>query len=362
MSVDQLDRLQEKMTSLLDDEEAELRNARQSYIAQRMGNRTGLVDLTHENPMACDFQMPGSDFTAKQRWKHWLNRTWSEGDKTYMAVMLVAHMGALTLAVPTFSWPAFASFGIMYIITGMFGITLSYHRNLSHKSFRLPKFLEHLFAYCGALAVQGDPIEWVSSHRHHHRHCDTENDPHTPYEGLWWSHMGWLFDQKTTVSRVGDRGNAMDLAADPFYQFIQKTYGLHILGSYALLYALGGLPFLVWGGFVRQVWVYHITWFVNSASHVWGYQSFKTGDLSRNNWWVALLAFGEGWHNNHHAFGSSARHGLAWYELDPTWMCVWVLEKLGLATNVRLPTEAQKAKLAWNDGQARSSYLRRATG
>jgi len=211
------------------------------------------------------------------------------------------------------------------------------------------------------LAIQGDPIEWVSSHRYHHRFCDTENDPHTPYEGLWWSHMGWLFDEHTTLSRVGDRNNAMDLTADPFYRWIQRTYGWHVLGQYALLYNLGGLPFLVWGGFLRQVWVYHITWLVNSASHVWGYQTWKTGDLSRNNWWVALLAFGEGWHNNHHAFGSSARHGLEWYEVDFTWMCIWALQKLGLAKNVRLPSESQMEKLRWDDGQARdSNHLRHA--
>ena len=342
-----LDALQEQMSAQLDREEEELRMARDNYIAARMGDRPANVDTKHENTKAKEFDMPGSDFKAKQRWLHWLNRSWSEGDKTYMAVMLVSHIGAL-FAPFCFSWANFATFVATYIVTGMLGITLSYHRNLSHKAFRLPKPLEHFFAYCGVLSVQGDPIEWVSSHRHHHRHCDTENDPHTPYEGLWWSHMGWLFDTHTTMSRVSDRSNAADLAADPFYRFVQKTYGWHVAASYIALYILGGWPCVVWGGFLRTVWVYHITWLVNSASHVWGYQSWRTGDLSRNNWWVGILAFGEGWHNNHHAFGFSARHGLKWFEFDPTWYCIWALKKLGLATNVKLPTEAQKDKLRWN--------------
>ena len=346
-----LDRLQEEMSNQLDMEEQELREARSSYIAERMGKRPPIVDTSHERADAEAFRVPGSDFDAKQRWNHWLNRSWSAGDKTYVAVMVVSHIGAL-FAPMCFSWSAFAAFLVMYLITGLFGITLSYHRNLSHKAFRLPKPLEHLFAYCGALAVQGDPIEWVSSHRHHHRHCDTENDPHTPYEGVWWSHMGWLFDTKTTMSRVEDRSNASDLAADPFYRFVQKTYGWHVAASYLALYILGGLPFVVWGGFFRQVWVYHVTWLVNSAAHVWGYQSWRTGDLSRNNWWVAILAFGEGWHNNHHAFGNSARHGLKWFEFDMTWMAIWVLSKFGLATAVKLPTEPQMEKLRWNRDRA----------
>lgn len=137
-----------------------------------------------------------------------------------------------------------------------------------------------------------------------------------------------------------------DLECQPFYQFLKKTYPLHMVASLALLFALGGLPALVWGGALRLVWVYHVTWFVNSASHVWGNQAYDTGDLSRNNWWVGILAFGEGWHNNHHAFEFSARHGLEWWQIDATWGVIWLLQKLGLAKNVKLPSESQRARLA----------------
>ncbi len=286
-----------------------------------------------------------SDVLASPKRGAITNRTWSTTDAVYVAFMLLVHGGCL-LAPATFSWSALACFGVMYFITGCIGITFSYHRQLSHKAFALPKPLEYAAAYCGALAVQGDPIEWVSSHRYHHLHCDTPRDPHTPYEGFWWSHMGWLLDNDATLERVADRGNAADLAGQRFYRALAATYGLHVVASAAVLYALGGLPWLVWGFCVRTAWVYHITWFVNSAAHVWGSQSYATGDLSRNNWWVALLAFGEGWHNNHHAFEFSARHGLEWYQLDMTWWLIRALQAVGLATKVKLPTAAQKARLA----------------
>lgn len=194
--------------------------------------------------------------------------------------------------------------------------------------------------------MQGDPLEWVSSHRYHHQHCDTNRDPHSPYEGFWYSHMGWLLDYKTTIGRVGARANIADMAKDPFYKFLAKTYAIHPILFAVALYAWGGPPVFIWGVVVRTVWVYHITWLVNSASHVWGSQAWNTGDLSRNNWWVAALAFGEGWHNNHHAFEYSARHGLEWWQLDPTWYCVLALEKIGLATKVKLPTKDHMERLA----------------
>lgn len=287
-----------------------------------------------------------SDVLASPKRGAFANRTWSGTDYGIAAFMLLIHAGCL-LAPATFSWSALLCFCVTYFITGCLGITYSYHRQLSHKAFVTPKALEYAAAYCGALAVQGDPIEWVSSHRYHHVHCDTPKDPHTPYEGFWWSHMGWLLDNDATLARVSNRSNAADMAGQPFYRFLATTYAWHVAASAAVLYALGGLPFLVWGFCLRTVWVYHITWFVNSAAHVWGAQPFKTGDLSRNNWWVAVLAFGEGWHNNHHAFEFSARHGLEWWQLDVTWYVIRALQALGLATKVKLPSEAQKARLAW---------------
>ena len=136
------------------------------------------------------------------------------------------------------------------------------------------------------------------------------------------------------------------MEAQPFYRWIRDTYVWHVVAQFAALYALGGLGAVVWGGALRMCWVYHITWFVNSASHVWGYQDYATGDQSRNNWWVAILAFGEGWHNNHHAFEYAARHGMDhWWQVDVTWYVIWALQKLGLATNVKMPTDKQKERL-----------------
>ncbi|KAK9844052.1 hypothetical protein WJX81_003047 [Elliptochloris bilobata] len=286
-----------------------------------------------------------SDVFATAKSPPLAKRRLQKKDWEYMAFMAVIH-GLCLLAPVTFSWPMVGLFFVSYFITGCLGITLSFHRQLSHRAFATPKWLEYALAYCGVLAVQGDPTEWVSSHRFHHLHTDTPLDPHSPYEGFWWSHMGWLLDNKATLERVGTRGNTSDLDCQPFYRFIERTYGLHVVAMFAALYALGGLPALVWGGALRCAWVYHITWFVNSASHVWGYQSYATGDQSRNNWWVAVLAFGEGWHNNHHAFEFSARHGFEWWQFDVTWQCVRLLKALGLASNVKLPSEKQKQRLA----------------
>lgn len=244
----------------------------------------------------------------------------------------------------TFTWSGFWLAIALLWLTGLFGLTLSYHRNLSHRSFKLPKWLEYFFAYCGVLAVQRDPIYWVSIHRYHHQYVDSEKDPHSPKEGFWFSHIAWLFDSGYTIQKHKDRRNVEDLKKQPFYNFLRRTYNAHIFAFAFILYALGGFSFLVWGMGVRTVFLYHVTFLVNSACHTWGKQVWKTGDLSKNNWWVAVLAFGEGWHNNHHAFENSARQGLEWWQYDPTWYVIWFLEAVGLATSVKLPTKAQKQK------------------
>ncbi|XP_023526548.1 palmitoyl-monogalactosyldiacylglycerol delta-7 desaturase, chloroplastic-like [Cucurbita pepo subsp. pepo] len=286
-----------------------------------------------------------SDVVVRRQREVFWGRKWTSLDIGTAGVVVATHL--LTLLAPFhFNWAAFWVAISLYIATGLFGITLSFHRNLSHRSFKLPKWLEYLFAYCGVQALQGNPIDWVSTHRYHHQFCDSERDPHSPIEGFWFSHMSWLFDTNSIVQRCGEPNNVGDLQKQPFYRFIQNTYLLHPIALAALLYAIGGFPFIVWGMGVRIVWVYHITWLVNSACHVWGKQAWKTGDLSRNNWWVALLAFGEGWHNNHHAFEFSARHGLEWWQLDMTWYVVRLLQALGLATDVKIPTQVQKEKLA----------------
>lgn len=285
-----------------------------------------------------------SDVFTVPKTNSFFGRSWQKTDVVYGLFMLAMHVLCL-LAPATYSPAAVAWFFASYFVTGCLGITLSFHRQLSHRAFQTPKWLEYAFAYCGVLAVQGDPIEWASSHRFHHLHCDTPLDPHSPYEGFWWSHAGWLLDHGATMERVGARGNTSDLDAQPFYRWVQKTYALHVAAQFSALWALGGLPAVVWAGALRICWVYHVTWFVNSVCHVWGSQTYDAGDLSRNNWWVGILAFGEGWHNNHHAFEFSARHGLERFQVDMTWMVIRALEVVGLATNVKLPTERQKARL-----------------
>ncbi|TKY64572.1 Palmitoyl-monogalactosyldiacylglycerol delta-7 desaturase [Spatholobus suberectus] len=288
-----------------------------------------------------------SEVEVKRERRVFFGRKWNSLDVATAGIVLAMHV--LCLFAPFhFNWPAFWVALALYVLTGLCGITLSFHRNLSHRSFKLPKWLEYFFAYCGVLALQGNPIDWVSTHRYHHQFCDSERDPHSPTEGFWFSHMSWLFDTKSVIERCGEPNNVGDLEKQPFYRFLRSTYLVHPFALGALLYATGGLPFLVWGMGVRIVWVYHITWFVNSACHVWGKQAWNTRDLSRNNWWVALLAFGEGWHNNHHAFEYSARHGLEWWQLDMTWYVVRFLQAIGLATDVKLPTESQKQRMALN--------------
>lgn len=289
----------------------------------------------------------GTDIPYVKRRTWWFPRSFNGTDVIFIITTFSMHAIAFILGPMTYRPDCLALAAVMYVITGMLGITLSFHRQLSHRSFTTPKWLEYFFAYCGVLALQGDPLEWVSSHRYHHLYCETDRDPHTVNEGLWWSHMGWLLDNTATKARTGDQSNANDIAQDPFYSFIKKTYPLHPLLFACAMYAWGGLPYVVWGVAVRTVWVWHITWFVNSASHAWGSKVYKTNppDQSRNNWWVGILAFGEGWHNNHHAFQYSARHGLEWWQIDMTWYLIRTLQFLGLATNVKLPTEAKKAAM-----------------
>lgn len=284
------------------------------------------------------------DFKSFPKNHRLFGRTFTTKDIVVLSVFVFLHLVSL-LAPFTATPAAVASFFALHIITGMVGITFSFHRQLTHRSFTTPKFIEYLAAWIGCLTLQGDPIEWVSAHRHHHHSCDTEVDPHSPYDGFFWSHMGWMWDERNTPV-LQDTSNCPDLWRQPYYRFLRKTYPLHPAAFAGLMYAVGGLPFIVWGVALRTVSMWHTTWLVNSAAHVWGFQSWKTGDISMNNWWVGLLAFGEGWHNNHHAFEDSARHGLEWWQIDVTWYLIWTLQKLGLASKVRLPSEKKMASLA----------------
>ncbi|KAK8584749.1 hypothetical protein V6N13_138698 [Hibiscus sabdariffa] len=290
-----------------------------------------------------------SDVVVRNRRDVFWRRNWNGDDITNAGVVLSMHL--LALCAPFyFTWHAFwVAFGLS-LVSGL-GITLGYHRNLCHRSFKLPKWLEYSFAYCGVQALQWDPIGWVSTHRCHHQFCDTERDPHSPVHGFLFSHINWIFDSKTLSEKVdrGEASNVEDLEKQAYYRFLQATYYLHPIACAVMLYSLGGFPFLVWGMGVRVTVSYHATFLVNSASHIWGSQAWNTGDLSKNNLWVALLSLGEGWHNNHHAFEYSAQHGLEWWQFDLTWYIVRFLQIIGLATDVKLPSQAQKQRMSLNN-------------
>lgn len=250
--------------------------------------------------------------------------------------MVLVHIGVLFAFLPSnFSWTAVAIALFLHWFTGCLGITLGWHRLIAHRSFKTPKWLEYFFVFCGSLACQHGPIEWIGLHRHHHTHSDQPSDHHNSRRGFWWSHMGWIFHEVPAEEDVPRL--TQDIANDPVYLFFEYFFFPLQIALAALLYWLGGWPFVVWGIFVRLVAVYHCTWFVNSATHKFGYRTYDAGDDSTNCWWVALVTYGEGWHNNHHAFQYSARHGLQWWEIDVTWMIINTLQKLRLATGVKLP-------------------------
>jgi stearoyl-CoA desaturase (delta-9 desaturase) len=261
--------------------------------------------------------------------------------------LLGIHLGALLAFWPGFfNWWALLGMAAIAYFTAGIGITLCYHRTLTHRSLRMVKPLEYLTTFLGMLAFQGSPIEWVATHRVHHAHSDHDGDPHSTQHGLTWAHVTWLFRTNPDIPQADElKRLTPDLCAQPFYRLMQT---LHVPMQIALalaLFAFGGWPWLVWGVFVRLVLTYHVTWLVNSASHATGYRSYQTTDRSTNSLWVALVTFGEGWHNNHHAFPYSARHGLRKREVDITWWSIKLLRLLRLVDKVRVPTEAMRERL-----------------
>ncbi|KAL0844116.1 hypothetical protein Bca101_017362 [Brassica carinata] len=238
----------------------------------------------------------------RQRWVFW-GRKWRRLDYFKLTASLFVHSMAL-LAPFYFTWSALWVTFLFYTIGGL-GITVSYHRNLAHRSFKVPKWLEYLLAYCALLAIQGDPIDWC-----------------------------------------GRRTNVEDLKKQWFYRFLQKTVMFHILGLGLILFYLGGMSFVTWGMGVGAALEVHVTCLINSLCHIWGTRTWKTNDTSRNVWWLSVFSFGESWHNNHHAFESSARQGLEWWQIDISWYIVRSLEIVGLAYDVKLPTESQRRRMA----------------
>ncbi len=250
-------------------------------------------------------------------------------------VFVVVFHAAAVAAFFTFSWANLTAAVALWWIAGSLGIGLGYHRLLTHRGFVVPKWLEYTLSVMGTLALQSGPLTWVTTHRIHHAFTDQEKDPHSPRHGTYWSHMGWIMRGKAQNQTPADmKRYCPDFADDRFHQWLNKYYWLPISLVALALLAIGGWTMVIWGVVLKTVVGWHFTWLVNSATHLWGTRRFETRDDSRNNALIAALTFGEGWHNNHHAYPRSARHGLRWFEFDVNWVQIRLLEMLGLAKNV----------------------------
>ena len=265
------------------------------------------------------------------------------------AVMVAFHLASLGAFFTGLSLPTLVVTLFLYVFRGL-GITAGYHRLLAHRSYRTSRPVQFVLALAGSLAIQGGPLWWVAHHRSHHRHTDSPDDVHSPVtRGFWQSHMGWMmspaaFQEKGTNSR--------DLHRYPELKWLQRLYVPLIIAEGAALYGLGaalnagfphwgtsGAQMLVWGLFVSTVLTWHVTFAVNSVCHTWGRRPYPTGDASTNNPVIGVLAYGEGWHNNHHMYPFSARHGLLWWQVDATWWVLKALEKVGLVSDLKLPKD-----------------------
>ncbi|MCL2661068.1 MAG: fatty acid desaturase [Acidobacteriaceae bacterium] len=285
-----------------------------------------------------------------------MGRAYQQGRLNWVTTIAMAifHVGAVA-AIFFFSWTNLAVAAVMYLLAVNVGIGMAYHRLLTHRGYRTPKWVEYLLTLCGTMALEGGPVFWVATHRVHHQNADRDGDPHTPREGAWWAHVGWilsgraLHSETTLLSRY-----AADLMRDPVHVWLSRFHWLPLTLAGFAQAALGATlaapghrisgaaGMVLWGTFLRVTVGLHATWLVNSATHMWGRRRFETRDDSRNCWWVALVTGGEGWHNNHHAHPASARHGLRWYEFDPNYYGIWLLAKMGLARKVLVRKAAGK--------------------
>ena len=289
--------------------------------------------------------------------------TTTEKNANILAVVLP--FAAAIAAIPLL-WNQLVSAADLAILVGMylitaFGITIGYHRLLTHRAFETPKAMRYAFAIMGSMAVQGSVIAWVADHRKHHAFSDEDGDPHSPHghgggasgvlKGLWHAHVGWLIDGH---GRADWYRFTPDLMEDPGMRRINRAFpalvGLGLLLPFAAGFLLtgtlaGGLTALLWGGLVRVFFVHHVTWSINSVCHFMGTRRFVTDDESRNVFWLSILSLGESWHHNHHAFPRSAHHGLRWWEIDISGIVIAGMEKVGLASNVvRITPERQEQR------------------
>lgn len=270
------------------------------------------------------------------------------------------HAAALLAFLPNyFSWSAVIVALVTARLSGLLGINIAYHRLLAHRGFKCPKWFEHALVVIAICCVEDTPARWVAVHRRHHEHPDDQSDPHSPLAGFFWGHIGWLLFKNPELSRLGiyDR-YAKDILKDRFYVALERNYwqlkiiiiqwGVFFTGGFLVELLLGGsmasaiqfgTSILIWGVFVRTVFVWHQTWTVNSVTHLWGYRNYATDEASRNNFVIGYLAHGEGWHNNHHADPHSARHGHRWWEFDSTYLMIRLFAAVGLASDIATPRE-----------------------
>ncbi len=282
-----------------------------------------------------------------------IHMSFFERDKTFKQpisklttfFMVMFHVGAVA-ALFYFSWSALALAAFLWWVSGSLGIGMAYHRLLTHRGYKTHKWIEYFLTTCGTLALEGGPFFWVATHRVHHQNTDKEGDPHSPKDGGFWAHMGWIITGRAMHNNSAELlPYVPDLRKDKVHTWLSKWHWVPITVLGVILLAIGGVEWVLWGIFLRTTVGLHATWLVNSATHMWGSQRFITGDTSTNSFWVAMLTFGEGWHNNHHAHPQSARHGLAWYEFDLNWYGISFLKALGLAWDVKMPKLEKKEQI-----------------
>jgi stearoyl-CoA desaturase (delta-9 desaturase) len=301
----------------------------------------------HHGPMkptprpAMDTEMPPANSWAM----------WARG-LDWPTVIWIGLMHVMAVAAPFyFSWQALATFVVLSFATGSLGVCMGYHRLLTHGSFQTYKPVRWFLAFLGQLSGEGSALTWVANHRKHHAFSDKDGDPHSPRHGKWWSHMLWF------MPNLGQKWHnelltryAPDMMKDRMMVLLHKLFlpthfvlgvGLFAVGYFGTPLGMGGenavyygLSMMLWGLALRMVYVMHVTWLINSATHIWGYRNYETTDDSRNLWWVAILSFGEGWHNNHHAYQRVASQGHRWWEIDTTYWVILLMERVGLAWNV----------------------------
>lgn len=258
--------------------------------------------------------------------------------KAIVLVVVIVPLLATVLAIRLLwthavNWSDLALLVAMYSLVAL-GVTVGYHRMLTHRSFRPHPVVKFVLLVLGSMSLEGPALEWAATHIKHHAHSDREGDPHSPVEGFFHAHIGWMFGDDTADPNVYCR----NLVKDPIVVFVSRTFLLWAALSLVIPFVLGGWTGLLWGGLVRIFLTHHVTWSVNSVCHTFGKREFETNDRSHNEWLVGLLGFGEGWHNNHHAFPRSAFHGLHWWQFDLSGYVIWTLERLGLAGDVyRIP-------------------------